>query len=108
MTRPLLKTGIIVVLFPQRADAVHAWVCCDIMSSDNSKEKQMSIADIQGMTKLERIHAMEMLWESLNAETDEMPSPEWHKDVLQARRQMQDSGEATFMTLQQLKQMSRK
>lgn len=68
----------------------------------------MSISDIQEMTVLERIYAMEMLWESLCGDDAELPSPVWHKEVLEARKRLQDAGGATFVTLQQLKQMSRK
>lgn len=68
----------------------------------------MSISNIQEMTVIERIHAMEMLWESLCGDDAGLPSPAWHKEVVDARKSLQDAGEATFVTLQQLKQMSRK
>lgn len=68
----------------------------------------MSIGDIQEMTILERIHAMEMLWASLCGEGVELASPEWHEGVLQERKRSQNAGEATFIPLEQIKQMSRK
>ena len=68
----------------------------------------MSISDIREMTVVERIQAMEMLWDSLCGEGAELASPDCHEGVLEERRRSQDTGEATFMTLQEIKRMSRK
>jgi hypothetical protein len=47
------------------------------------------------MSVAEKIEAMEVLWESLCRNPADVSSPEWHKDVLIARRARLASGEAT-------------
>ena len=34
----------------------------------------------------ERLQAMDQLWDSLNRYGDEIPSPDWHQDVLADRK----------------------
>ena len=46
---------------------------------------------------------MEWLWASLSKEPQEIESPEWHGEVLAARQAKVDSGEAQFLTVEQLK-----
>lgn len=45
----------------------------------------MNTADIKKMTLIERLQAMELLWDSL-IHDHELESPEWHKKVLQNRK----------------------
>ena len=45
--------------------------------------------------------------ESLD-DQDDTPSPEWHRDVLAQREAEIESGEATFLTLDQLKERLRR
>ena len=63
----------------------------------------MSITDIKEMSIIERIHAMELLWDSLCDDEQSIDSPEWHEAVLNARKQKMDSGEAKFLTLDQVR-----
>ena len=64
----------------------------------------MGILEIQEMTRLEHLQAMEMLWDSLcNDEAGSTP-PEWHKEVLAARKQKIDSGKAKLLPLAQVKE----
>lgn len=63
----------------------------------------MSITDIKGMSIIERIHTMELLWDSLCDDEQNVNSPEWHETVLNARKQKLDSGEAEFLTLDQVR-----
>ena len=47
--------------------------------------------------------AMDQLWDSLNRSGDEIPSPDWHQDVLADRKARVQSGEAKFLTLAELR-----
>jgi len=63
----------------------------------------MSITDIKEMSIIERIHAMELLWDSLCDDEQNIDSPKWHETVLNARKQKMDSGGAEFLTLDQVR-----
>jgi hypothetical protein len=39
-------------------------------------------SQIEKMSVTERLQAMDQLWDSLNRYDDEIPSPDWHQDVL--------------------------
>lgn len=60
-------------------------------------------SDIERMSVAERLQAMDQLWDSLNGCGDEIPSPEWHRDVLTERKARAQRGEAKFLTLDQLR-----
>ena len=65
----------------------------------------MSIAKIEKMSTAERLTAMEQLWDALCHEEKEIVSPQWHKAVLEKRRERLSSGEARFYTMEQLKEL---
>ncbi|HBB87461.1 MAG TPA: hypothetical protein DC047_07595 [Blastocatellia bacterium] len=44
----------------------------------------------------EKLQIMEALWEDLRTRAGEMPVPQWHKDILDRREQMIETGEAKF------------
>jgi len=58
---------------------------------------------IEKMSVTERLQAMDQLWDSLNRCGDDIPSPDWHKDVLADRKARAQSGEAKFLTLAELR-----
>ena len=60
-------------------------------------------AQIRGMSMAERLRAMEQLWDTLCREAEDIPSPRWHSDVLAERKKRVESGEARFITLEQLR-----
>ncbi len=60
---------------------------------------------ISKMTVLERIQTMEQLWDSLLHDQECLPSPAWHKDVLSERGRRIESGEAKFLSLDDLKKL---
>ncbi|MEO7299688.1 MAG: addiction module protein [Verrucomicrobiota bacterium] len=43
------------------------------------------------------------MWRSLAAQPKKVPSPEWHRTVLEERLLEMDSGTAKFLTLDELK-----
>jgi hypothetical protein len=46
--------------------------------------------------------AMELLWESFDAEGIDYPSPDWHGKVLAERSAIIDSGKATLLSVDEL------
>jgi len=64
--------------------AVILLVCYDFNSWKNGVN--MDIASIKKMTMVERLQAMELLWDSLSRDESELESPDWHHKVLVDRR----------------------
>ena len=60
-------------------------------------------SQIERMSVTERLQVMDQLWDSLNRNGDEIPSPEWHQEVLTDRKARAQRGEAKFLTLAQLR-----
>ena len=63
----------------------------------------MSVTEIQKMSSVERLSTMEALWDAMCHEEKEPTSPDWHGDLLEARRAKIASGEATFISLEEAK-----
>jgi putative addiction module component (TIGR02574 family) len=60
--------------------------------------------EVSRLSKVEQLQAMEWLWASLSKKPEGVESPEWHAEVLAARKAKADSGEAQFLSVQQLKE----
>lgn len=45
------------------------------------------------MTTAEKLDIMEALWKDLSRDQSNLPSPDWHKDVLEAREARRQAGE---------------
>ena len=58
---------------------------------------------IEKMSVTERLQAMDQLWDSLNRSGEEIPSPDWHQEILADRKARAQRGEAKFLTLAQLR-----
>ena len=65
----------------------------------------MNIDEIKKMTINQRILAMEQIWTSLIEGYQIPESPLWHKSVLESRRERIDSGEAKFLSINELKRL---
>ena len=63
----------------------------------------MDTADIKKMSRLERLAAIEALWDSLSDEEAEIESPDWHRNVLEERKKGIESGRAEFISLAKLR-----
>jgi hypothetical protein len=63
----------------------------------------IELSQIETMSVSERLRAMDQLWDSLNRSDDEIPSPEWHQEVLAERKERARREEAKFLTLGQLR-----
>ncbi|MFM8365551.1 MAG: addiction module protein [Verrucomicrobiota bacterium] len=55
------------------------------------------------MSLTERLQAMELLWRSFSDSENEVPSPDWHEEVLSARLSKVEAGEGNFLSLTELK-----
>jgi hypothetical protein len=51
---------------------------------------------IDQMTIAEKLRAMEELWDDLRARAEAVPMPQWHKDLLDERERLLETGEAQF------------
>ena len=60
-------------------------------------------SELERMSVTERLRAMDQLWDSLNRCGDEIPSPDWHQEVLADRKARAQRGEAKFLTLAELR-----
>lgn len=63
----------------------------------------MNIQEIKKMSRIERLQAMEALWDSLIDEDSEVESPEWHQDILEERKRKIEAGEAEYISLEELR-----
>jgi hypothetical protein len=55
------------------------------------------------MSITEKLVVMNQIWDDLMRNPDDIPSPEWHKDVLSARAERVKNGEAHFKDLDVVK-----
>lgn len=53
--------------------------------------------ELDRMTVAEKLQAMEALWESLRQNEDDIPMPQWHKDLLDQRAKELKEGKAEVM-----------
>jgi len=60
-------------------------------------------SEIQNMSLTERLQAMALLWRSFSSSEDEVPSPDWHGEVLTERLAKVEAGEGKFLTITELK-----
>lgn len=63
----------------------------------------MITEEIKKMSTKDRLILMEELWETLCDEENEIKSPEWHKEVLEGRRDLIKTGKAKFISIDELK-----
>jgi len=69
-------------------------------------EATFGAEEIKAMSTVERLQAMEALWDALT-DDDALPSPNWHTEVLTERRRKIAEGSAHFLTLDALKDRHR-
>jgi len=63
----------------------------------------MIISEIEKMTIHERLQAMELLWDSITHSSEEIESPAWHGEILNERKKIIESGEAEWLTMDELR-----
>jgi hypothetical protein len=64
----------------------------------------MTMIEVQQMSTSERLRAMETLWDSLCQDSEELESPVWHGEILADRKQRIESGEASFLSIEEAKE----
>ena len=62
----------------------------------------LAMEQISRMSSSERLEAIELLWESFSKEGIDYPSPDWHGQVLTERSEIIDSGNATWLSVDEL------
>ena len=55
------------------------------------------VLPLNEMTVAEKLQAMELLWDDLSRNPQNIPSPTWHKDVLEARQRDIEEGRDKFI-----------
>ncbi len=63
----------------------------------------MTTIEIKKMSTIERLQMMEELWDVLCHEEQKIDSPVWHEKVLKERKKKIESGEAEFISIEDLK-----
>jgi hypothetical protein len=48
------------------------------------------------MTIADKLQTMEALWADLSRKADQLPSPDWHREVLEERKRLVQSGQLQF------------
>jgi len=59
------------------------------------------------MTTLEKLSVIEEVWDNLCHSKGDIPSPDWHGDVLRLREQQVRNGETKFLGLNEAKRVLR-
>jgi len=67
------------------------------------RENKMQVLEAKKMSRIERLQAMEELWDSILYEDGQIESPEWHNQILEERKSIISSGKAKFISLSELK-----
>ncbi len=52
---------------------------------------------LEKMTLADKLEAMELLWADISKHRNALPSPAWHKDVLNERRRLVAAGKLRFL-----------
>ena len=52
------------------------------------------------MTIADKLEVMESLWADLSRRPDDLPSPDWHRDVLLDRKRLVEEGKLKFVDWQ--------
>ena len=59
-------------------------------------------SDIKEMTTDQKLDLLDELWEDLYLHASDIPSPDWHRDELEARHNAVKEGTVRYMTLDEL------
>ncbi len=57
----------------------------------------MPTLPLEKMTVTEKLQAMEELWSDLCCNQEQIPVPQWHKNILDRREELIKQGKATFV-----------
>ena len=65
------------------------------------------VLPLDQMTVEEKLRALERIWEDLCGHEADLPSPQWHRDILEAREARVTSGAERFTDWEEAKQRIR-
>ncbi len=57
----------------------------------------VSTLSFEKMTINEKLQIMEALWQDLCSNQEQIPVPQWHKEILDSRARLVEEGQAKFM-----------
>ncbi len=66
----------------------------------------MNTVEITKMSLVEKLQAMDAIWDSLIHDNLDVKSPEWHGDILSARKKKIEEGKAEFCSIEELRARS--
>lgn len=66
-----------------------------------------TILPLKNMSRLEKIQAMEEIWQDLSASEEEIESPVWHQNELEKREKRIQAGEESYISWEEAKQRLR-
>jgi len=52
---------------------------------------------LDSMTLVDKLEAMEVLWAEISRKPADLPSPDWHKEILDERRRLAAEGKLKFL-----------
>ena len=52
---------------------------------------------LEKMTLADKLEAMELLWADISRKPADLPSPAWHRDILDERRRLVAEGQLKFL-----------
>jgi hypothetical protein len=64
----------------------------------------LPVLPLDQMTVEEKLQLMDILWDDLSRNTENLPPPAWHGEVLAARQREIDEGRAKFLSLDEFRQ----
>jgi len=63
----------------------------------------MKIDELKKMSAVERLQAMEALWDAMLYENKNIDTPKWHEDIIKERKRIIAHGSAKFISIAELK-----
>ncbi len=60
--------------------------------------------NVESMTNLEKVRAMEQLWDALTRGNELPEAPQWHREELQRRTARIQEDQVSYLSLDQLKE----
>jgi putative addiction module component (TIGR02574 family) len=70
------------------------------------KEKVMSLQELMELSAGEKLYIIEKLWDRL--EEKDVPSPDWHRELLEERKRRYEEGKEPLVTLEEFKRQLRR
>ena len=65
----------------------------------------MSIDEIQNLNVKDRLILIDTIWETLENQSENIASPNWHKEVLKDRIQKINNSQSEFISLEDLRKL---